>query len=41
MRDLVFLPTWKACHAIRINHQWRIIFRWVGHACDVAIVDDH
>lgn len=32
----------KAFHSIRINEQWRIIFRWVdGHAHDVAIVDYH
>jgi toxin HigB-1 len=30
----------KAFHSIRVNEQWRIIFRWVeGHAHDVAIVD--
>jgi proteic killer suppression protein len=29
-------------HAIRINDQWRIIFRWTGnHAHDVSIVDYH
>jgi proteic killer suppression protein len=29
-------------HSIRINDQWRIIFRWVdGHAHDVAVVDYH
>jgi proteic killer suppression protein len=32
----------KAFHSIRINEQWRIIFRWSdGHAHDVAIVDYH
>jgi toxin HigB-1 len=32
----------KAFHSIRVNEQWRIIFRWVeGHAHDVAIVDYH
>ena len=32
----------KAFHSIRINEQWRIIFRWIdGHAHDVAIVDYH
>jgi proteic killer suppression protein len=32
----------KAFHSIRINEQWRVIFRWVdGHAHDVAIVDYH
>jgi proteic killer suppression protein len=30
----------RAFHSIRINDQWRIIFRWNdGHAHDVAIVD--
>ena len=29
-------------HSIRINDQWRIIFRWAdGHAHEVAIVDYH
>jgi proteic killer suppression protein len=32
----------KAFHSIRINDQWRIIFRWVdGHANDVTIIDYH
>jgi toxin HigB-1 len=32
----------KAFHSIRINDQWRIIFRWLdGEAHDVAIVDYH
>jgi len=32
----------KGQHAIRINDQWRICFRWVdGGAEDVEIVDDH
>jgi proteic killer suppression protein len=32
----------KAFHSIRINDQWRIVFRWLdGHAHDVAIVDYH
>jgi toxin HigB-1 len=32
----------KAFHSIRINDQWRIIFRWLdGDAHDVAIVDYH
>jgi proteic killer suppression protein len=32
----------RAFHTIRINHQWRIIFRWSGgHVHDVAIVDYH
>ena len=29
-------------HSIRINAQWRIIFRWIdGNAYDVQIVDYH
>ena len=29
-------------HSIRVNDQWRIVFRWIdGHAHDVAIVDYH
>ena len=29
-------------HSIRINDQWRIVFRWQsGDAHDVEIVDDH
>lgn len=29
-------------HSIRINQQWRIIFRWVdGDAFDVQIIDYH
>ena len=29
-------------HSIRINDQWRIIFRWVGNGAeDVSIVDYH
>lgn len=32
----------RGFHSIRINEQWRIIFRWVdGHAHDVAVVDYH
>jgi len=32
----------KGQHAIRINDQWRICFRWVdGGAEDVEIVDYH
>jgi proteic killer suppression protein len=32
----------KGFHSIRINDQWRVIFRWIdGHAYDVAIVDYH
>ena len=29
-------------HSIRINDQWRIIFRWeAGHAQEVEIADYH
>ena len=29
-------------HSIRINDQWRIIFKWShGHAFDVQIIDYH
>ena len=32
----------KGFHSIRINNQWRIIFRWQGHAAhDVQIIDYH
>ena len=32
----------KEYYSIRINDQWRIIFRWSeGHAFDVQIVDYH
>ena len=32
----------KGWFSIRINEQWRLVFRWSdGHASDVAIVDYH
>lgn len=32
----------SAYHSIRINDQWRLIFRWIdGDAHDVRIVDYH
>jgi len=32
----------KAYHSIRINDQWRIIFKWdSGSASDVEIIDYH
>lgn len=32
----------KDFHSIRINDQWRVVFRWLdGHAFDVRIVDYH
>jgi proteic killer suppression protein len=33
---------WKDFHSIRINDQWRVIFRWVGsNAFDVQVLDYH
>ena len=33
---------WKGYHSIRINYQWRLVFRWEqGHAQDVTVVDYH
>lgn len=33
---------WKGYHSIRINDQWRLVFRWEqGHARDVSVVDYH
>ena len=32
----------KGFHSIRVNDQWRVIFRWAeGHAYDVQIIDYH
>jgi len=32
----------KGLHSIRINDQWRVVFRWEhGSAFDVAVVDYH
>lgn len=32
----------EGMHSIRVNEQWRIVFRWRrGDAHDVAIVDYH
>ena len=32
----------KGLHSIRVNDQWRIVFRWKdGEAHDVSIVDYH
>jgi toxin HigB-1 len=32
----------KGLHSIRINDQWRVVFRWMGgNAFDVQIVDYH
>jgi proteic killer suppression protein len=33
---------WKGFHSIRINDQWRVVFRWSGgNAFDVQVVDYH
>ena len=33
---------WKGFHSIRINDQWRVIFRWQGgNALDVRVLDYH
>ena len=33
---------WRGLHSIRVNEQWRIIFRWVeGAAHDVRLLDYH
>ncbi len=33
---------WKGCHSIRINDQWKLVFRWNdGNANDVLITDYH
>jgi toxin HigB-1 len=33
---------WTGYHSIRINDQWRLVFRWKrGHAQDVTVVDYH
>ena len=33
---------YKGFWSIRINHQWRIVFKWLDdHAHDIAIVDYH
>ncbi len=32
----------KECYSIRINDQWRIIFKWnAGNASEVEIIDYH
>ena len=32
----------RGFHSIRVNDQWRIVFRWSdGAACDVRLVDYH
>ena len=33
---------WKGFHSIRINDQWRVVFRWEsGAAHDVQVIDYH
>jgi proteic killer suppression protein len=33
---------WKGFHSIRINDQWRVVFRWSpGVATDVQVIDYH
>jgi len=33
---------WKRFHSIRINDQWRVLFRWEGgNAFDVQVFDYH
>ena len=33
---------WKGFHSIRVNDQWRVVFRWQGaNAFEVQIVDYH
>jgi toxin HigB-1 len=33
---------WRGFHSIRINDQWRVVFRWRGgNAADVRMVDYH
>ena len=33
---------WNGYHSIRINLQWRIVFRWVqGQAFEVQVIDYH
>ncbi|MEI6606483.1 MAG: type II toxin-antitoxin system RelE/ParE family toxin [Verrucomicrobiota bacterium] len=36
------LANFKGCWSIRINQQWRILFRWhEGSATDIQITDSH
>ena len=33
---------WQGFHSVRINDQWRLVFRWhEGRADDVSVVDYH
>ena len=41
-RSVISNPTRLGWHSIRINEQWRIVFRWTGAAAEeVEIVDYH
>jgi len=32
----------EGCHSIRVNDQWRVVFRWAdGNAHEVALTDYH
>ena len=31
----------QGCYSIRINDQWRIVFRWDNQPYDVRIIDYH
>jgi proteic killer suppression protein len=36
------IGSWKGFHSIRVNDQWKVVFRWQnGNAFDVEIVDYH
>lgn len=33
---------WRGCHSIRVNDQWRVVFRWAeGRAYEVRLIDYH
>jgi proteic killer suppression protein len=33
---------WKGFHSVRINDQWRVVFRWQdGNAYEVQVIDYH
>jgi proteic killer suppression protein len=33
---------WRGFHSIRVNAQWRVVFRWAeGHAHEVRLIDYH
>jgi proteic killer suppression protein len=51
LKDLTIPPSnrleklqgnYKEYHSIRINDQWRILFKWInGHSYNVEIIDYH